>query len=117
MHVPVLFCSSAFVFVFVVVFESGLMCGCETIYLSLSFDLPPLSSTGNLIGPVVTNVIEGRKLTTFIRLPTGCGEQNMVNLAPNVFVLQYLRTTKQVTPQIETNAFNFIRSGKVRIFV
>ena len=45
-------------------------------------------------------------------MPTGCGEQTMLKLAPNVFVFNYLRSTKQVTQQIEATAFNFIRSGK-----
>ena len=68
---------------------------------------------GNLIGPVVANVIEGRGLDKIIQLPTGCGEQTMLRLAPNVYVMQYLRATKQVTPQIESTAFSFIKSGKL----
>ena len=67
---------------------------------------------GNLIGPAVSSIIEGRGLDSIIKLPTGCGEQTMLKLAPNVFVLNYLRSTKQVTQQIEQTAFNFIRSGK-----
>ena len=67
---------------------------------------------GNLIGPSVSNIIDGRGLDSIIKMPTGCGEQTMLKLAPNVFVFNYLRSTKQVTQQIEETAFNFIRSGK-----
>ena len=31
-----------------------------------------------------------------VGLPTGCGEQNMVKLAPNIAVLQYLMATNPV---------------------
>ena len=67
---------------------------------------------GNLIGPAVSNIIEGRGLDSIIKLPTGCGEQTMLKLAPNVFVLNYLRSTKQVTKHIEETAFDFIRKGR-----
>ncbi|XP_028394711.1 complement C3-like [Dendronephthya gigantea] len=70
-----------------------------------------LTVIGNLIGPAVSNIIEGRGLDSIIKLPTGCGEQTMLKLAPNVFVLNYLRSTKQVTRHIEETAFNYIRSG------
>ncbi|CAB4009200.1 complement C3-like, partial [Paramuricea clavata] len=73
-----------------------------------------LKVIGNLIGPAVSSIIEGRGLDSIIKLPTGCGEQTMLKLAPNVFVLNYLRSTKQVTQQIEQTAFNFIRSGYQR---
>ena len=73
-----------------------------------------LTVIGNLIGPAVSNIIEGRGLDSIIKLPTGCGEQTMLKLAPNVFVLNYLRSTKQVTKHIEETAFDFIRKGYQR---
>ncbi len=72
---------------------------------------------GNLIGPAVSDIIEGRGLDSIIRMPTGCGEQTMLKLAPNVFVLNYLRSTKQVTRNIEERAFNFIRSGRSIVYL
>ena len=65
-----------------------------------------------MIGPAVSNMIDGKGLNNLIALPTGCGEQTMLKLAPNVFILNYLRSTKQVTDQIEGTAFGFIRSGE-----
>lgn len=67
--------------------------------------------TGNLIGPVVTDVINGG-LEALLRMPTGCGEQTMIYLSPNVYVLQYLSNTKQVTAEVEEKSYKFIESGK-----
>ncbi|XP_031570486.1 A.superbus venom factor 1-like [Actinia tenebrosa] len=66
--------------------------------------------TGNLIGPVVTNLIKGG-LENILRMPMGCGEQNMIFLAPNVYVLEYLTNTRQVTAEVETRAYRFIQQG------
>ncbi|KAK3730060.1 hypothetical protein QZH41_009569, partial [Actinostola sp. cb2023] len=66
--------------------------------------------TGNLIGPVVTNLIKGG-LDNILRMPLGCGEQNMIYLAPNVYVLEYLTNTKQVTSDVEARAYRFIQQG------
>ena len=74
------------------------------------------SFVGNLVGPVVNTTIEGG-LERFIRQPTGCGEQNMINLAPNVYVLEYLMNTKQVTEPNKENAHSFIQSGKLLNFI
>ena len=63
------------------------------------------------MGPVVTDLINGGSLQSRLRMPTGCGEQTMISLGPNVYVLQYLTNTKQVTAQIEQNAYNYIQSG------
>ena len=48
-----------------------------------------------------------------MRLPTGCGEQNMVLFTPNIFVVQYLDETKQLTEAISTKAVGFMNSGKL----
>lgn len=43
-----------------------------------------VSAVGDLIGSIVGN------LDNLILLPTGCGEQTMVNFVPNLMVLRYL---------------------------
>lgn len=45
-------------------------------------------------------------------MPFGCGEQNMVQFAPNIFILQYLNKTKQLVPEIEDKALKFLKTGK-----
>ena len=69
---------------------------------------------GNLLGPVVNTTIQGG-LEKFFRQPTGCGEQNMIGLAPNVYVLGYLSATKQLSGDNEENAYRFIQSGELRV--
>ncbi|KAL9988942.1 hypothetical protein ACROYT_G003438 [Oculina patagonica] len=69
--------------------------------------------TGNLLGPVVNTTIEGG-LERFFRQPTGCGEQTMIHMAPNVYVLEYLMNTKQLSGANEENAYRFIQSGYQR---
>ena len=67
---------------------------------------------GNLLGPVVNTTIEGG-LEKFFRQPTGCGEQTMIHLAPNVYVLEYLMNTNQLSGANKENAFRFIQSGNL----
>ncbi|VDM24860.1 unnamed protein product, partial [Hydatigera taeniaeformis] len=43
-----------------------------------------LTVSGNIVGRALTN------LDSLIQLPTGCGEQNLVKVAPSVYVLRYL---------------------------
>lgn len=70
-----------------------------------------MSTSGNLIGPAVTTLISGG-LENLLRMPMGCGEQTMMFLAPNVYVMQYLTKTKQVTADIESRAYGMIQSGE-----
>ena len=44
-------------------------------------------------------------------MPYGCGEQNMVLFAPNIYVLKYLNETQQLTQTIKTKALGFLRAG------
>lgn len=50
-------------------------------------------------------------LENLIRLPTGCGEQNLIHLLPNIIILQYLRYTQQVTPTIQNEALELLEKG------
>ena len=45
-------------------------------------------------------------------MPFGCGEQNMVLFAPNIYVLKYLNETQQLTQKIESKALDFLRAGQ-----
>ena len=47
-----------------------------------------------------------------IKLPTGCGEQNMVNFAPNIDVMQYLNSTNLAVDDIMKKAAGFLTTGK-----
>lgn len=59
----------------------------------------------------VEDIIE-KGLDNLIQLPTGCGEQTMIRMAPLVYVLKYLYSIKNgVTADIEKKAYGFMRRG------
>ncbi|RZC42764.1 CD109 antigen [Asbolus verrucosus] len=64
-----------------------------------------VSTVGDLLGPTMVN------LENLIRLPTNCGEQNMMHLMPNLIILQYLRYTRQITPTIQNEALDLLEKG------
>ena len=49
-----------------------------------------------------------------IRMPYGCGEQNMVTFVPNIVALNYLACTGQVNPELSYNAIRFMEAGYQR---
>lgn len=44
-------------------------------------------------------------------MPHGCGEQNMINFAPNVYVLQYLNATGTADAETTARAIAYMTSG------
>ncbi|CAG0885196.1 unnamed protein product [Cyprideis torosa] len=64
--------------------------------------------TGDLLGPSLEN------LGSLVQLPTGCGEQNMLGFAPNIYVLQYLESTQQVTKPLKFETRSNMRHGYQR---
>ncbi|XP_038106490.1 CD109 antigen isoform X2 [Culex quinquefasciatus] len=67
-----------------------------------------VSVIGDVLGSTVQN------LDSLIRMPYGCGEQNMLNFVPNIVVLDYLKGTDQLTSKIEQKAKKFMESGYQR---
>lgn len=67
-----------------------------------------VSIMGDILGSSLNN------LDKLLRMPYGCGEQNMVNFAPNIYVMKYLKTVNQLTNQVENTAKNFMISGYQR---
>lgn len=64
-----------------------------------------VSVVGDLLGPTMIN------LEDLIRLPTGCGEQNMVHFMPNLIILNYLKNTAQLTPTIQNEAIEHLETA------
>ncbi|XP_067387062.1 alpha-2-macroglobulin-like protein 1 [Emydura macquarii macquarii] len=69
-------------------------------------------ATVSVIGDIMGTALQN--LDRLLSLPFGCGEQNMVLLVPNIFVLQYLEKTKQATPEIRDKALKFMKTGYQR---
>ncbi|XP_031760640.1 alpha-2-macroglobulin-like 1 isoform X3 [Xenopus tropicalis] len=67
-----------------------------------------VTALGDLMGTAMQN------LDRLLAMPYGCGEQNMVLFAPNIFILQYLENTHQLSPEIQTKAKGFLESGYQR---
>lgn len=62
--------------------------------------------SGDILGPSIHG------LTSLIQIPYGCGEQNMISFAPNIYVLDYLTKKKQLTESLKEKALSFMRQGK-----
>ncbi|XP_023284214.1 alpha-2-macroglobulin-like isoform X1 [Seriola lalandi dorsalis] len=67
-----------------------------------------VSVLGDLMGRAMKN------LDKLLAMPYGCGEQNMVLFAPNIFILNYLKSTGQLTQEIQDRATRFLESGYQR---
>ncbi len=65
-----------------------------------------------LTGSYLSQTIEG--LEGLLRMPFGCGEQNMVLFAPNVFVARYLEETGQLKPEVMARAEHLMITGYQR---
>lgn len=86
-----------------------------------------LAAVGDILGPSIPN------LQNLIKMPSGCGEQNMLNFVPNIVVIEYLKVkiyikifeyssilqcnivllqnTNQLTPAVQTKAIKFLEIG------
>uniref|UniRef100_A0A8C5ZW35 Alpha-2-macroglobulin n=1 Tax=Marmota marmota marmota TaxID=9994 RepID=A0A8C5ZW35_MARMA len=84
----------------------------------LSLKLPPnvveesarasVSVLGDILGSAMQNT------QNLLQMPYGCGEQNMVLFAPNIYVLDYLNETQQLTPEIKSRAIGYLNTGYQR---
>ncbi|XP_039255837.2 C3 and PZP-like alpha-2-macroglobulin domain-containing protein 8 [Styela clava] len=63
---------------------------------------------GDVMGPTLRN------LNNLLKLPYGCGEQNMINFAPNIYVMKYLKLTNQLTGDIKNQALEYLVQGYQR---
>lgn len=79
--------------------------------LDLPKDLIPDSAkahvtlTGDVLGPVLEN------LDKLVKLPMGCGEQNMVLFVPNIHVIGYLDANGMDNPELRAKAIKNMEKG------
>ncbi|KAL8605629.1 hypothetical protein ACOMHN_066324 [Nucella lapillus] len=67
-----------------------------------------VTAIGDLMGPTVSG------LDSLLRMPTGCGEQTMIGMAPDVFVTAYLSATNQLSGELSEKAIGFMEHGYQR---
>ncbi|KFV74295.1 Alpha-2-macroglobulin, partial [Dryobates pubescens] len=66
------------------------------------------SVLGDIMGTAMQN------LQQLLQMPFGCGEQNMVLFAPNIYVLDYLNKTEQLSEEVKSKAIGYLVSGYQR---
>ncbi|XP_053536530.1 alpha-2-macroglobulin [Ictalurus punctatus] len=95
-----------------------LLCPDGIVQTTVSLTLPEVFVEGSAMASVsVLGDLMGRalqNLASLLAMPYGCGEQNMLRFAPNIFILLYLESTNQLTPQIRSTAETFLVSGYQR---
>ncbi|XP_065816781.1 alpha-2-macroglobulin isoform X2 [Labrus bergylta] len=67
-----------------------------------------LSVLGDIMGRALKN------LDGLLQMPYGCGEQNMALLAPNIYILEYLKNTQQLTYANKEKIEKFLMNGYQR---
>ena len=60
----------------------------------------------------LTNCLFPQNLGNLIKMPGGCGEQNMLGFAPNIYVLQYLEASDQINKVTREKLIRFMKSGE-----
>ncbi|XP_075152774.1 CD109 antigen-like [Haematobia irritans] len=90
----------------------------ETIKHTLKAEIPEnvvldseyleFTAVGDILGPTIKNIDK------LVRMPFGCGEQNMINFVPNILVLKYLEAIKMDMPSIVQKAKNYMETGYQR---
>ncbi|KAM4771054.1 CD109 antigen-like [Rhinophrynus dorsalis] len=90
----------------------------QPISKPMKFTFPPdvvsgsekafITVVGDIIGPSLSNI------ESLIQLPSGCGEQNMILFAPNIFIMEYLTNTKQLNDEIAPKLITFMKEGYQR---
>ncbi|XP_076064809.1 alpha-1-inhibitor 3-like isoform X2 [Oratosquilla oratoria] len=67
-----------------------------------------LTAAGDLLGPSLEN------LESMIQMPSGCGEQNMVRFAPNIYILKYLEASQQLNLNVVDRSKKYMQQGYQR---
>ncbi|KFP86852.1 Ovostatin, partial [Acanthisitta chloris] len=96
--------------------QNALICTEDDVVVQdIALDLPTnvlegsvrasFSVAGDIMGTAMQNVHQ------LLQMPFGCGEQNMVLFAPNIYVLNYLNKTGQQSKEIKSKAIGYLVSG------
>ncbi|XP_073987023.1 CD109 antigen-like isoform X2 [Rhodnius prolixus] len=64
-----------------------------------------IATVGDILGPSISN------LAHLIKMPFGCGEQNMLNFVPNIVILDYLKNSYKLTKAVEERCLNYLEKG------
>ncbi|NWU56122.1 A2ML1 protein, partial [Dromas ardeola] len=91
---------------------------CQEAAEEISLEIPANILEGSqrahvtVMGDILGNALQN--LDSLLAMPYGCGEQNMVHFAPNIYIQQYLEKSGQLRPDIRAKAQGFLQSGYQR---
>ncbi|XP_049657466.1 alpha-2-macroglobulin-like protein 1 [Accipiter gentilis] len=91
---------------------------CQEAAEEISLEVPANILEGSqrahvtVMGDIMGNALQN--LDHLLAMPYGCGEQNMVRFAPNIYIQQYLEKSGQLHPDIRAKAQGFLQSGYQR---
>ncbi|XP_055465269.1 pregnancy zone protein-like [Psammomys obesus] len=91
---------------------------CAEAHVLWSLNLPynvvegSARATHSVLGDILGSAMQN--LQNLLQMPYGCGEQNMVLFVPNIYVLNYLNETQQLTETIKSKALSYLVSGYQR---
>lgn len=67
-----------------------------------------VSAIGDVMGSTIKN------LDKLILMPSGCGEQNMLNFVPNIVIRNYLKSVNRLTSQVNLKSRMYMEIGYQR---
>ncbi|NXP15730.1 OVOS protein, partial [Thinocorus orbignyianus] len=95
---------------------SSLMCTkgmmiSEPVSLNLPRNLVQGSARAyfSVIGDILGTAL--RNMENLLHMPYGCGEQNMALFTPNIYALDYLNKTRQLTDEIRVKGTGYLSTG------
>ncbi|XP_010167737.1 ovostatin [Antrostomus carolinensis] len=96
--------------------QSSLVCtkgitNSEPVSLSLPRNLVEGSARAyfSVIGDILGTAL--RNMENLLHMPYGCGEQNMALFTPNIYVMDYLNKTGQLTEEIRAKGTGYLSAG------
>ncbi|NXT78497.1 OVOS protein, partial [Zapornia atra] len=96
--------------------QSSLVCAKGiTISEPVSLSLPKNTVKGSarayfsVIGDILGTAL--RNMENLLHMPYGCGEQNMALFTPNIYALDYLNKTGQLTEEIRVRGTGYLSTG------
>ncbi|NXM78015.1 OVOS protein, partial [Serilophus lunatus] len=96
--------------------QSSLVCAkgikiSEPVSLSLPKNLVQGSARAyfSVVGDILGTAL--RNLDNLLHMPYGCGEQNMALFTPNIYALDYLNKTGQLTEEIKLRGTGYLSTG------
>lgn len=66
---------------------------------------------GDSFGPTVKTAFTKNELGKYLNKPRGCGEQNMMLMAPCLYTMKYLAATGKIGAKEEKIGYDWIRLG------